>query len=450
MIAGLRGFVAGLREEGIAASPAECIDALRAVRLAGVADRERFQTALRATLVKRSGQRAAFDRLFDIYFAAPARGRARGKRGGPGAGGPATGQRSRRAATGASARPRAAPPAPRIPDRRPPPAPARRGGGESDVARILAAVREGGPGRRGRLRRVLLEPGSPPGETGLLRGAAADPQHRDLRSVLGFDDERELAEAVPRLIERIRLRTGRRRRRAPSGTIYLRRLFRENLSHGGVPFVLPRRRLRPRRPKVELLVDVSWSCARAAALFLWMVGAFLRLGRETRVTLFVDRTVDATDAVSLWLSRSAPAGRRGARRGAPAPRRRLPGAAIAPGGRPFHGLLGSLPQLNPEAPSDYGRVFHRLLRSPARPRGRDTVLVILGDGRNNRLDPLDWAFGEVAGGCAATLWLVPEPLAQWGTGDSALADYLPHADLAVEARDLAGLGRGVAELLRRL
>jgi len=113
-------------------------------------------------------------------------------------------------------------------------------------------------------------------------------------------------------------------------------------------------------------------------------------------------------------------------------------------------LVRAIPELNPDAPSDYGRVFHQLLRSPARPGGRDTVLVILGDGRNNRLDPMGWALDEIAGRCGATLWLVPEPREQWGSGDSALADYLPHADLAVEARDLAGLGRGVAELLRRL
>jgi uncharacterized protein with von Willebrand factor type A (vWA) domain len=106
--------------------------------------------------------------------------------------------------------------------------------------------------------------------------------------------------------------------------------------------------------------------------------------------------------------------------------------------------------MNPDAPSDYGRALDRLLRSPRRPAGRDTVLVVLGDGRNNRLDPMGWTLEELAARCAATLWLVPEPLAEWGTGDSALADYLPHVDLAVEARDLVGLGRGVAELLRRL
>jgi uncharacterized protein with von Willebrand factor type A (vWA) domain len=113
-------------------------------------------------------------------------------------------------------------------------------------------------------------------------------------------------------------------------------------------------------------------------------------------------------------------------------------------------VLDDLRGLNLTAPSDYGRAFHALSRSRLRPGGRNTALVVLGDGRTNRFDPQDWSFEEIASRCGAVLWLVPEPLARWGTGDSALGEYLPHTDIAVEARDLSGLARGVSELLRRL
>jgi len=167
-----------------------------------------------------------------------------------------------------------------------------------------------------------------------------------------------------------------------------------------------------------------------------------------RIVLFVDRPVDAGREVERWLGRSAAGGpvAKPTRRGRG---RALPGGGIAPRGRPFNDLLDALPALNLDAPSDYGRVFHQLSRETSRWCGRNTLLVILGDGRNNRLDPLDWALDEVAERCAATLWLVPEPLREWGSGDSALADYLPHVDLAVEARNLDGLALGVAELMRR-
>jgi uncharacterized protein with von Willebrand factor type A (vWA) domain len=75
---------------------------------------------------------------------------------------------------------------------------------------------------------------------------------------------------------------------------------------------------------------------------------------------------------------------------------------------------------------------------------------VLGDGRTNFFEPLDWALDEIAGGCGTSLWLVPEPFASWGRGDSALPLYLSRVDSVVEAGDLNGLSRGVAALIRRL
>jgi hypothetical protein len=66
------------------------------------------------------------------------------------------------------------------------------------------------------------------------------------------------------------------------------------------------------------------------------------------------------------------------------------------------------------------------------------------------LSPHDWSFEELATRCGAVLWLVPEAAELWGSGGSALGAYLPHVDVAVEARDLLGLSRGVGELMRRL
>jgi len=116
----------------------------------------------------------------------------------------------------------------------------------------------------------------------------------------------------------------------------------------------------------------------------------------------------------------------------------------------FADLLDGLPDLNLDAPSDYGTAFHALLRSRMRPRGRGTVLVVLGDGRTNRFDPLAWALADLARGCKAVLWLVPEPASRWGLADSALPTYLPSVDLVVEATDLAGLAAGLGELVKRL
>jgi uncharacterized protein with von Willebrand factor type A (vWA) domain len=116
----------------------------------------------------------------------------------------------------------------------------------------------------------------------------------------------------------------------------------------------------------------------------------------------------------------------------------------------FAEVVDGLRALNPKAPSDYGTAFHALRNPRLRPRGRDTVLLVLGDGRTNRFDPLPWAFAEVARDCKAVIWLAPEPCARWGTADSALPAYANSVDVLVEATDLAGLADGLLELVRRL
>jgi uncharacterized protein with von Willebrand factor type A (vWA) domain len=446
MIAGLARFVAELRREGIAASPAEWIDALRAVEHVGLDDRQRVRQALRATLVKRAPQLGTFDRTFERFFAPPGRGGSRRERDGRGSGG-ATG-RPRGLAGSPAARPR------RRRDDEPPPAArevsrAARLPSAERLGRVVSSLREGAAHRSGRWRRVVLEAaaresrGREPGRAAAHR---EHPLRRELARRLTVEEEREIAAQVPRLVERIRLRTGRRLRRSAHGRPYLRRVFRDNLRHGGVPCVLPLRRLRRRRSRVVLLIDVSWSTARAAGLFLSIAGEFLRRSSDTRVLLFVDRAIDATREIEAWLERTPGRGAKDeqARSG------RRPGAGVVRAGLSFARVLGSLRGLNPDAPSDYGRAFHALSRSRLRPGGRTTALLVLGDGRTNRFDAQDWAFEAIVSRCGAVVWLVPEPLERWGTGDSALGEYLTHVDVAVEARDLSGLARGVSELLRRL
>jgi hypothetical protein len=140
----------------------------------------------------------------------------------------------------------------------------------------------------------------------------------------------------------------------------------------------------------------------------------------------VDRCVEATGALRRW---------------------------EGPERAPFERLLERLPELDPRAASDYGRAFYQAGSSrggAARSAGRDTLLVVLGDARNNFRDPQAWAFEELAARCRRVIWLNPEPASRWSTGDSALHDYLPYCDVICEATDLQGLSRGIAEIVRSL
>ncbi|MFD0658873.1 hypothetical protein [Thermocatellispora tengchongensis] len=62
------GFVRALREAGLPVSPAEGLDAARALALIDLSERESLRAAYAATLVKRPAHRPGFDMLFDLWF----------------------------------------------------------------------------------------------------------------------------------------------------------------------------------------------------------------------------------------------------------------------------------------------------------------------------------------------------------------------------------------------
>ncbi|HSQ00471.1 MAG TPA: hypothetical protein VL049_24890, partial [Candidatus Dormibacteraeota bacterium] len=66
----LLGFFDALRQAGLTPSVGETLDATAAVRVAGI-ERPVLREALAAALIKDHAQRAAFDDVFDRYFALP-------------------------------------------------------------------------------------------------------------------------------------------------------------------------------------------------------------------------------------------------------------------------------------------------------------------------------------------------------------------------------------------
>jgi uncharacterized protein with von Willebrand factor type A (vWA) domain len=62
-------FIGALREAGLQVSPAESLDALKAIKLLGFESRETSKTVLALTLVKRQADQLIYDELFDLYFA---------------------------------------------------------------------------------------------------------------------------------------------------------------------------------------------------------------------------------------------------------------------------------------------------------------------------------------------------------------------------------------------
>ena len=116
MLDALTGFLEELRRAGLKASPAEALDAARALTAVGVESRERVRLGLRLALAKDLREQTLFDLAFDGFFAGPAavpgRGRkaARGVRGGDGSGRNGSGRGRGRPPAGAAGAAAATPP----------------------------------------------------------------------------------------------------------------------------------------------------------------------------------------------------------------------------------------------------------------------------------------------------------------------------------------------------
>ncbi|GAB2783434.1 hypothetical protein GCM10027073_15180 [Streptomyces chlorus] len=68
LTARLTGLVGALRAHGVRIGTGETVDAARATRELGLADRALLREGLAATLLHTTGQRPVFDAVFDLYF----------------------------------------------------------------------------------------------------------------------------------------------------------------------------------------------------------------------------------------------------------------------------------------------------------------------------------------------------------------------------------------------
>jgi uncharacterized protein with von Willebrand factor type A (vWA) domain len=175
----------------------------------------------------------------------------------------------------------------------------------------------------------------------------------------------------------------------------VRRTMRASLETGGVPVVLKYKPVRPRRPEIYVLCDVSTSVTSASVFFLSVLHALHDSFRKMRSFVFIERISEVTDvfarerdfkAVSDAISRDS-------------------GVADISGY------------------TDYGRVwseFAMLVEDDLHPRA---TVIVLGDARTNGRDPRADVFATVAARAGRTFWLNPEPRLYWNYGDSVIAAY---------------------------
>ena len=460
-------FARLLRQNGVRVSPAEAVDAVRAASLAGVADRETFRAALRATMVKRGADAAAFDRLFSLYFSGLARiveALERSVLRDLEESGILEGDELTMAAMTLS----------RLAPRLSPLARAALEGDAALLARLLrgaaltldfsgleASTQLGFYGRRllsgaggatlaadlERFPRALRDAGLDPARLEMVservrralstvedaarryadleRGARAERRREGALAERGFatlsrDEVARTEQAVRRLAERLRDRLARRERSRRRGTLNVRRTLRRNLAWEGIPARLVFRARHRARPDVVVLCDVSDSVRHVSRLMLLFVHTPQSLFSHVRSFVFVSDLGEVTDAF------------RSERDVARAVDLATTGRAVS--------LAGN---------SNYGRAlvsFHRRYMGAVTSR---TTFIVIGDGRSNYLAPESWVLKEIRRRARRVLWICPEERWAWGSGDSEMPLYAAQVDRVATATRLSDLEKIAEALLPR-
>jgi uncharacterized protein with von Willebrand factor type A (vWA) domain len=420
-MAGLRDqivtFIGALRDGGVRISVAESIDAVNAVAVVGL-ERERLREGLAAALIKDEANRAVFDESFERFFATTRAARGahpdhRGEQVSAGAG---------RGKPGEDPSPHDDAPM-RKTDQPREGAGASRRDEKSQAAKAKPAKKESATRRdeadredRGRdsdklhgrergdadARDESPAPGIDAARVARLRAIERRPF--DQYSILDYDEARE---ALAPLIRRFRIRLGRRLRLAKRGKIDFRRTIRAAMQRGGALIDLNFRARRPRHVDLVILADISGSVRYAAQLMLELMAGARECFRRVSSFVYVDHLAEADFE---------------------------------------QGHLVMTPALDLYARSDFGRVLGELWARRTGLLTRATLVVIMGDARNNRLPARADVIREIARVCRGVVWLNPEDPARWGTGDSAIKQYAREVKAVAPSRNLRELQAALAAI----
>ncbi|HYA35460.1 MAG TPA: VWA domain-containing protein [Candidatus Binataceae bacterium] len=236
---------------------------------------------------------------------------------------------------------------------------------------------------------------------------------------LSEEEIRQMNEAVQRLAQRLKNVISIRRKRAKKGRFDIKGTLRKNLEYGGIPFKLKFEQRKKEKPQVVILCDVSDSVRNASRFMLEFVYSLQDLYSRVRSFIFVSDIGEVTEHFRSNDVREA--------------------LDIA--------LKGDI--INVYAHSNFGHAFRAFVGDHINAVNKRTTVIVLGDARNNYNLPHDWCLREIKQRAKRLIWLNPESRNTWGFGDSEMDRYAPHCDLVEECRNLNQLYHVVDQLVPR-
>ena len=220
---------------------------------------------------------------------------------------------------------------------------------------------------------------------------------------------------VRKMAKRLVSLHSRRKKKANRGQLDVRSTLRANQGYDGLLFETVWKKTRVNRPKVITLCDVSGSVANVARFFLMFLYSLSEVIPHIRTFAFSNKAGEVTDLFETKDIEVASAE-----------------TLLLYGG-------GS---------TDYGQALIDLEGFIETDIDKKTTLIILGDARSNFGDPRTDILKSLQEKSKRVIFLNPEPVGLWGTGDSEMKRFVPYCGKAKYCSSLKDLERVVDDLLR--
>jgi hypothetical protein len=219
---------------------------------------------------------------------------------------------------------------------------------------------------------------------------------------------------IRKIARRLRERYSKPRKRQRRGHLDVRRTIRRNAAWGGVPFLTAWKRKRRDRPKIVAICDVSGSVARVSDFFLLLIHSLHEVVSDVRSFAFSGHLIEVSDILEAKSPEEAMA------------------EIMSKAG------FGS---------SDYGRSFEDFEKGWMSTLTPQTTVIVLGDARSNNLDPRADILRRISERSKRLVWLNPEGRTGWGFGDSEMTRYATFCSVVRQCATASQLERAVSDIV---
>ena len=219
---------------------------------------------------------------------------------------------------------------------------------------------------------------------------------------------------IRNIARRLRERYSKPRKRQRRGHLDVRRTLRRNAAWGGIPFLTAWKRKHRDRPKIVALCDVSGSVARVSDFFLLLIHSLHEVVDDVRSFAFSGHLIEVSDILE----------------------KKSPEAAMAE----IMSKVGF-------GSSDYGSSLADFEDEWMNAITPQTTVIVLGDARSNNLDPRADILRRIGERSKRLVWLNPEGRMAWGFGDSEMPRYATFCSVVRQCATAKQLERAVSDIV---